>query len=185
LAQTGLELAQARDDQAATGYALIVLGWVALVRKSYGAALRLFQESTEQCQNIEQKDMVSWGLAFMGYTDCGLHQLTRARQHLHRALEVAQAVQSSVAYKFILSGVALLMANLGEGIRAIEFYALASRYPMIANSQWFADTVGRYITVLADTLPSDVVAQAGKDGQARDLDETLTALLKELPHLAP
>ena len=62
----------------------------------------------------------------------------------------------------------------------MEIYALASRYPYVANSQWFEDVVGKHITAVAARLPPDVVAAAQERGRARDLDATVAELLAEL-----
>jgi len=62
----------------------------------------------------------------------------------------------------------------------VEIYALASRYPHVANSQWFEDVVGKQIAAVAATLHPDVVAAAQERGRARDLKETLAELLAEL-----
>jgi hypothetical protein len=62
----------------------------------------------------------------------------------------------------------------------VEIYALASRYPYVANSQWFEDIAGKQITAVAATLPPEVVAAAQERGRARDLQETVAELLVEL-----
>ena len=63
--------------------------------------------------------------------------------------------------------------------RAVELYALASRYPYVANSRWLEDVVGKHITVTAATLPPDVVRVAQERGRARDLEATAAELLAE------
>jgi hypothetical protein len=75
---------------------------------------------------------------------------------------------------------ALLLAADGEKERAVELYALASRYPLVSQSRWFADVVGRQITAAADTLPADQVAVLQEHGRARDLEATVAELLSEL-----
>jgi hypothetical protein len=62
----------------------------------------------------------------------------------------------------------------------VELYALASRYPLVANSRWFEDVAGRHIAAVAASLPPDVVAAAQARGRARDLEATVTELLVEL-----
>ena len=59
-------------------------------------------------------------------------------------------------------------------------YALASRYPFVANSKWFDDVAGKHIAAVAATLPPEVVAAAQERGRARDLDATVAELLAEL-----
>ena len=71
-------------------------------------------------------------------------------------------------------------ADQGEKERAVEPYALASRYPFVANLRWFEDIAGRHIAAVAATLPPDVVAAAQERGRARDLEATVVELLVEL-----
>jgi len=63
---------------------------------------------------------------------------------------------------------------------AVELYALASRYPFVANSRWFEDVAGKHIAVAAAALPPDVVASVQERGLARDLETTVKELLAEL-----
>ena len=64
--------------------------------------------------------------------------------------------------------------------QAVELYALASRYPYVANSRWFEDIAGRHIAAVAATLPPDAVAAAQERGKARDLEATVAELLVKL-----
>jgi hypothetical protein len=59
-------------------------------------------------------------------------------------------------------------------------YALASRYPFVANSRWFEDVAGHHLTAAAATLPSEAVTAARQRGRARDLDTNVRELLSEL-----
>ncbi len=80
----------------------------------------------------------------------------------------------------MLPGIALLLADQGEKERAVELYALASRYPLVANSRWFEGVAGKHIAAVAATLPPEVVAAAQERGRARDLEATVAELLIEL-----
>jgi hypothetical protein len=81
---------------------------------------------------------------------------------------------------FALAGFALMLTDKGQVEWAVELYALVSRYPYVANSQWFEDVVGKHIILTAATLSPDVVAAARERGRARDLEATVRELLKEL-----
>ena len=74
----------------------------------------------------------------------------------------------------------LFLAHQGERERAVELYALASRYNRVANSQWYEDVIGKHIAAVAATLPPDVVAAAQERGRTRDLWATAEELLAEL-----
>ena len=62
---------------------------------------------------------------------------------------------------------------------AVELYALASRYPIVANSRWSEDVFGAEIAAAAAALPPEVVAAARERGRARDLDATIAELIAE------
>ena len=85
----------------------------------------------------------------------------------------------------MLADAALLVASAGEvgpaqRERAVEIYALASRYPFVANSRWFYDVFGRHIDAIAANLPPEVAEAARERGRARDLQATVKELLVEL-----
>jgi hypothetical protein len=75
---------------------------------------------------------------------------------------------------------ALLLADDDEGERAVELYALACRYPRVANSCWVEDVIGKQIAACAAKLPPDVVAAAQERGRARDLEATVRELVVKL-----
>ena len=79
-----------------------------------------------------------------------------------------------------LPAMVLLLADQGQAERAVELYALVSRYPFVANSRWFEDIAGKQIAAVAATLPPEVVAAARERGRARDLEATVAELLVEL-----
>jgi hypothetical protein len=59
----------------------------------------------------------------------------------------------------------------------VELYALAARYPIVANSQWYEDVAGRHVAAVSAALPPDMVAAAQERGRARDINETVAELL--------
>jgi hypothetical protein len=75
---------------------------------------------------------------------------------------------------------ALLLVGEGENERAVELYALASRYPLVAESRWFADVVGKQITAAASTLPAGQASLLQERARVRDLEATVQELLAEL-----
>ena len=76
-----------------------------------------------------------------------------------------------------------LLADQGEVERALELYSLASRHPFVGQAQLFEDITGQHITTIAATLPPDVVEAAQARGRARDMWDTASELLEELPRL--
>ena len=162
------------------GFTLYVLGSIALVKGAYTEAQRLLQESIATFREADKWDELAWALACAGYAARGLGQVVQARRHLCEALRIGAEVGAFQRLITALPATALLLADQGEPERAIELYALASRYPYVANSRWFEDVAGRHIASMAAGLPADEVAAAQERGRARDLDATVNELLVEL-----
>jgi tetratricopeptide (TPR) repeat protein len=79
-----------------------------------------------------------------------------------------------------LACAATLLSSVGKIERAVEIYALTSKYPFAANSRWFYDVFGKHIEKAAESIPPDVVAAAKSRGRTLDLWETAKELLSEL-----
>jgi hypothetical protein len=116
----------------------------------------------------------------MGLAERALGHHSRAQQCLLEALRTIAKIGAFAPSLFSLCLIALLLADRGEVERAIELYALASRYPFVANSRHLEDTAGKHIAALAATLPPDAVAAVQTRGRARDLEATVAELLMEL-----
>jgi len=119
-------------------------------------------------------------LACLAIAARGLGDTPGAWQHLCQALELAAESGVVSPLLWALPAMALLLAAEGESERAVELYALASRYPFVAQSRWFEDVVGQQIAAAAATLPPEQVAIAEKSGRTRDLEATTVELLTEL-----
>ena len=175
LGQEGLTLGRAIGPQM-EGYALLLLGSVALAEEAYAEAQVMLQESAA----LYAEEEMGWIPAVLAYAARRLGQLTQAREHLHNALRTATEIGAFVPLMYALPAIALLLADQGEKERAVELYALASRYPLVAHSRWFEDVARQHIGAIAATLPPDVVAAAQERGRARDLEATVAELLVEL-----
>jgi hypothetical protein len=116
-------------------------------------------------------------LATLAYAERGNGDTAKTREHLREALEKATEIREFCALITALPAAALLLADEGQAERAVEIYALASRYAYVANSQWFEDVAGKQIAAVASTLPPDVVAAAQERGHALDLWATAQELL--------
>jgi hypothetical protein len=101
-------------------------------------------------------------------------------RYLSEALRTGTEIGAFLPLVYTLPAVALLLIAQAEGERAVELYALASRYPLVGNSRWFEDVIGRHIAAVAATLSQEVVTAAQECGRAGDLDATVAELLAEL-----
>jgi tetratricopeptide (TPR) repeat protein len=176
--QRSLASSQEPGEQGAAGVSLLTLGSVALADGAHAEAQQLLQESVVVSRERGTREAVGWALAVLGYAARGLVRLDQAGSHLREALETA-AEGGFTTLMLALPALALLLADRGEVERAVELYALASRYRFVANSLWFEDIAGKHISAVAAALPPDVVAAAQERGRARDLDATVRELLEE------
>jgi tetratricopeptide (TPR) repeat protein len=179
-ARKALEVAREMRSWRNIGYALCVLGSIEMVEGTYTEARRLLQESIVAYRETGTWQELQSALACAGYTARELGQLAQARRHLCEALRIGTETGAFFPLITALPVTALLLADRGEPERAVELYALASRYLYVANSRWFEDVAGKHIAATAATLPPDVVVAAQERGQALGLDETVKKLLVEL-----
>jgi tetratricopeptide (TPR) repeat protein len=178
--QQALPLARQVDNSWAIAMALQGLGLVALVRAEHTEAQGFLVESASMLRDRRQHDCEGWVLAALGVAARGLGQLTQAQECLRRSLQISTGIRVVITSLYALPVAALLLADRGQVQRAIEVYALASRYTFVARSCWFEDIAGSHITAAAGALPPEVVAAARQRGLTRDLWATVGQLLDEL-----
>jgi tetratricopeptide (TPR) repeat protein len=180
-AHRALEMAQGRDAsrQEFCGNARMALGGAALAEGAWADAEHLFGESLAIYEKGRREDDQGRALGCLGLAARGLGRYAQARQYLSQALQAGLKTRGMITTAIALSVGATLLCDAGETERAIEIYALATRYPFAARSPWFEDVFGRTIAA-AESLPPEVVAAALARGQARDLEATVRELLAEL-----
>jgi tetratricopeptide (TPR) repeat protein len=155
------------------------LGGAALAREAYAEARRLIQESLAIYRKIGYPRELGYILVCLGIAECGLGRPGEAQPYVREGLQsIAESGHFYAA--FALPGIATLYVCRGESARAVELYALASRYPLVANSCLLKDIAGRHIAAVAAALPPEAVAAAQERGRARDLWATMEELLEEL-----
>ena len=180
LAHECLALAREIGHSWAVGWSLILLGVTALVENAYAEAWRFFQESLSVYREAGQQETTGFALAFSGIAALRLGQVSIARQCLCEALQLATTIGAFEPSVTAVAAMALFLAEQGRLERAVELYATASRYPLISDSRWFEDVMGKHIAALEVTLSPEVVAAARDRGRARDLDATVAELLVDL-----
>jgi hypothetical protein len=138
------------------------------------------QESAAVYREVGPKDDLGLALACLAIAAHGLGDTPGVRQHLSQALEIAQESGAVPPLLWALPATALLLAGEGENERAVELYALASRFPLVARSRWFTNVAGNTLADVAAALPVKQVAVLQECGRARDLQATIKDLLSEL-----
>jgi tetratricopeptide (TPR) repeat protein len=175
-----LSLAQEISDLRQLGYCSQSLGSVALAEGTYANAQGLLEEGVAALRKVGEQNDLSLTLALLACAERGLGQTPQARQYLYQTLRIGSAIQAWQPRLYGLLVQSLLLADRGEIERAVELYALASRYGHVSSSRWFEDVAGKHIAAVAAGLPSDLVAAAQERGRARDLEATVRELLVEL-----
>jgi tetratricopeptide (TPR) repeat protein len=184
-AEATISAAQEVDWGRGLGYAQVVLAEVALVEGGYAQAYHLLQESLAHLREYADQPWDVHHSTWLGLAARGLERRDEAWRHLATALERTGKGPRFLELMTVLAGIALLLADEGQVERAMELYALASRYPFVANSRWFEDVAGNQMKAAAATLPEAVVTAARNRGQARVLHATVAELLAELKGQTP
>ena len=179
-AQKSLISAREVGDWFSIARSLRLLATVALTEEDYAQARQLLEESLAVYREFGDRGELSWALTISAYAARGLSDRPEARAHLCEALRTAVEIGAFAPLLYALPTAALLLADQREVERAVELYALASRYAFVANSRWFEDVAGKHIAAVAATLPLDVVCAAQERGRSRDLWDTAQELLEEL-----
>ena len=149
------------------------------VREAYKVAEQKAWEAISISQGEDWLHGAATALSVLGLAARGMGRLGQAKYHLYESLQAASEIGVFQWAVIPLSAAAILAADGDESEWAVELYALASRYPYVANSRWFEDVFGRHIGAVAATLPPEVAETARERGRARDLDATLKELLAE------
>jgi tetratricopeptide (TPR) repeat protein len=178
--RTDLAFARELVERRWIGFSCFVLGAVSLAEEDYVDARRLLREAIPVYRETMDLGILGQALGLLGIAERGLGRSCQAERHLYDALQVAAKVGPFLPLMYTLPATALLLIDRGEVERAVELYALASYYPIVANSRWFDDVAGKHVAAVAATLPPEVVAAAEKRGRQRDLWATVEELLVEL-----
>jgi len=159
------------------------LGSVLLAEGANDEARDLLQESARHYRDMEEEEQLGLALGVLACAERALDCHVQAWQSLHEALSIGTKISSkgtSLLPVIALPAIALLLADQGKAERAVELYALASRYPLVAESRWFADVAGNRIAEIAATLPEEQVAILQERGRSRDLDMEVADLFAEM-----
>ncbi len=179
-AQTGLALAREHGPRFCVATNLLLLGCLELAQRAPTTAYQLLEESVAVYQEVGPQDDQSLALTCLAIAARGQGDTPGACQYLRLALAIAQESEAVPPLLWALPAMALLLADEGENERAVETYALASRYPLVAKSRWFADVMGNQIAAAAAALRAERVALLEERGRVRDLQATAVELLSEL-----
>jgi predicted ATPase len=182
LAEMAMGAAREVSDPFLISLAAWPLGRLALREGAYAEARILVLESIAALEGrTEPVAQASQAVhsCLLAHAELGLGDLEGARGHIVEGLRSARKPLAFGVRFTALPAAALLLLHEGKTERAAEIYALACTFGHVANSQWYADVVGRPIAEAAATLPPEVVVAAKERGRTRDVQATLKELIEE------
>lgn len=179
-AERGLRLARELGSHAPAGWCLWLLGDAALGLGRYAEAKQLLQESVATYRDIGQQSELDWSLAVLCYVERALGRSQQARHTLVEVLSRGAKVRDFPAAILALPAIALLLADEGHEVRAVELDALTACYPVVKHCHWFEDLARRHLAAVAASLPPEAADGARARGSGLELWNTVDALLDEL-----
>jgi tetratricopeptide (TPR) repeat protein len=177
--EQALDIARENSSLQDIGMTLRHLGELALVEGRYAEAQEILTESLSVFDKIKYSQWRSHSNS-LGYAARYQGEMAEAYNYLLHSLEQVIHSRNELMLAEFIPLAALLALDSGEIEQAIELYALASRYPLVANNRWFDDLVGNQIAAAAVTLPAPILQAAQQRGQSLDLWETAQGLVLEL-----
>jgi tetratricopeptide (TPR) repeat protein len=177
--RTGIELVRELSDyEVALRHRY--LGDVLLAQGKYKAARDAYQYSYQFFQCKHDNGWMLTALTGLSRTGYALGNKVNAWTH---AMQALQLYKENHLYSFFvyltLAEIALLLADRGELIRALDLYGLVTRQGYLAQSVWFADLYGKPIETFVEGLPLQEVDIAKQCGQAKDIWMTVENVLAE------
>jgi tetratricopeptide (TPR) repeat protein len=174
-----LKIARQANIMPEVGWALMYLGSIAFFEGDYVNAERYLLE----CEVIlAELKHIHFALprAILSYVVRAQGDRQLATDYLISALH--SGIESHTVYSIIycLPIAALLAADDGRHLRAIELYSLARQFSHITNSCWFEAVACRQLDYVLATLPPVVASVTEAKGRELDLWETADELRLEL-----
>jgi tetratricopeptide (TPR) repeat protein len=179
IAQDTLREARATGKKRVIHDGLRLLGLLALIRGDAAAALVHFRDSREfAIEGLLTLRFIRNGL-LLGMATAISGEPDAARQLI--VAEIKEALEQGVELRLGigLAGAACLETLSGRPEQALVLYSVAQQYPFVANSQWFADVVGKRITAATVELSSGEIEAAVFRGQELDMWAAVRLFLEE------
>ncbi len=160
-----------------------ILGIVAMLEGQWENAHQLLVESVALVRKSGYVKRLSAALADLSIAELKVGDEKAAHAYLGEALRLTVQGKGLVKIYYDLSSIAFYYANRDPEL-AVEFYALASRFPFAAKTAKFG-LIGRRVTEATCKLAPEVVAAAERRGHERDFDAAIQELLVEFADKVP
>jgi DNA-binding SARP family transcriptional activator/predicted ATPase len=156
------------------------LGDVLLAQGENEEAREAYQYSYQFFQSKHDKGWMLTALTGLSRAEFALGDEVGAWSHAIQALQLYREIQLYSFFVYLtLAEIALLLADRGELIRALELFGLVTRQGYLAQSRWFAELFGKPLEAMAVGIPEKEADEAKKQGRVKDLRETVETLLDE------
>ena len=182
LGTTAVQLAQEYNQVPFLCEALVMLAQATLVKEQFDTAQKqletadtLFPSRPVGMSLYVGSNHLYWGI-LAGVTERQSACLVQLRIVLEDAIK--RKGELNLANAIALG--ALLKAIEGNGLIAVELYALACQHPFISNSRWFEDVIGSRIKIAVQDHSAEAIQSARARGQTLDLWEKANELLLEM-----
>ncbi len=182
MANQFLAQAERLERQADIATANWMLGILAAVLGDAGPAIQRFEKARDLYAAMYARDMACMVEVSLVYLPVGRRDVNQSRDLVQRSLQRASEQHSFMLVLPTLLAAAVLRIEQGLTAHAVELYEVASQHGMVANSKYYADTVGRRVTEAARALPPQERAAAQARGREGELWDTAEALLAEFEH---
>ncbi len=171
-----------REREATVSYAsaIYVLALSLVARGSLEEARDYLEESGRHFDEVEARVAEAICRAVLSLVRALLGEQQAAWKQLLVSLEVASAQKSTEVLGFALPAAALYTLEDGRIERAVALYAAACQIPLVANSAWFEDVIGRRIAEKEGEAPTEVVKRARAQGRSADLWGIAAELVSDL-----
>lgn len=154
------------------GDALLAQGKYAEAREAYLFSYNFFEA-------IDEKGWTLTALTGLSRVELALGDRTNAWLHAIQALHLYSEVQLYTFFVYLtVAEIALLLADRGEIVRALELYSLVTHQGYLAQSHWFADLYSHFLDEAAADLSLEERAAAEARGKALDFSTVVTQLLE-------
>lgn len=179
IATESLNIARQSNILPEVGWALMYLGSLAFVERDYVKAKRYLLECEATLAELKH---IHLGLprAILSYVVRAQGDRRLAIDFLERALLSGIEYHTVYSIIYCLPIAALLAADDGRNLRAVELYSLARQFSHITNSRWFEAVACRQLDNVLAALPPVVASVAEAKGRELDLWETADELRFEL-----
>jgi predicted ATPase/DNA-binding SARP family transcriptional activator len=162
---------------------LAVLGLLHILAGDYLQALPHLERSHEIYEHMPRKDHMGWPLSFLCLAHFLREEYADAQASLITGLEYSLKYPVFTGFCLCLGTLALILAEKGELVQAVELYQTVITHPWAGNSQLFCDLYQNRIEKIIEHSGEKIKISPGKDWrEMRTLAQDYLAELRLWPN---